>query len=341
MKKCFLLCCLVMMAATCFSQLKDTIFFNNGSNLIGKIKKIKLGVLSFDPDDANDITVQLRNLRTLAAVRKVFRVETTDQAVFLGKLFPDTAKGYVQFVHNNDTAGSYYLQNISVMYPYGIAFLQRFTGNVGLGYNYTRSSNFGRLNFDGALNYSSSKLEVSLTGSAIYTSTDSSFSRDNERLTIKNNYYFSPSWFATVFFNYQRNLELSLDRRYQEGFGIGNKFFTTQHVYTWARGGIVFNQEKSTEKITTGTLTEFFGQLEFNFFRFTKPDINLLMAQTVYYSISQNRFRSDGNSKINWEIIKNFKIGLEFYNNYDSNPPVEGSSKLDYGILFNLNYFFY
>ncbi|HXB31656.1 MAG TPA: hypothetical protein VNW49_17665, partial [Puia sp.] len=40
-------------------QLKDTIFFRNGSIILGEVKMIKLGVITFDPDDANDITVQL------------------------------------------------------------------------------------------------------------------------------------------------------------------------------------------------------------------------------------------------------------------------------------------
>ena len=348
MKKYVLFYCLVIITGTCFSQpkntanpqLKDTIYFNNSSKVIGKIKKVKLGVLTFDPDDAGDITVQLRNLSGIAAVRRIFRVETIDDGVFYGKLLPDSIKGYVKFVNDIDT-GTFYLQDISVMYPYGYTFVQRFTGNVGIGYDYTRSSNFGRLNFNGALNYSAPKVEVSLSGSGIYTMTDSSFSRDNERLAIKNNYYFTPSWFGTLFFNYQRNLELGLDRRYQEGFGVGNKFITNKHVYTWARTGVVFNQEKSTEKITTGTLTEFFGQIEFNFFRFTKPKIDLLMAQSIYYSISQHRIRNDGNTRVNWEIIRNFKITLELYNNYDSKPPVEGSSNFDYGVLFSLSYFFY
>jgi hypothetical protein len=50
-------------------QPRDTIYFKNGTTVIGKIKKIKLGVMTFDPDDANDITIQLKNLRTMALHR--------------------------------------------------------------------------------------------------------------------------------------------------------------------------------------------------------------------------------------------------------------------------------
>jgi Protein of unknown function, DUF481 len=339
MKFILLIVGLILAAATFSQSKKDTLFFNNGSIVIGEIKKIKLGVIAFDPDDANDITVKLRNLKTLSALSKVFRIETVKDVAYYGRLIPYKANE-VQLLHGSDTI-ILFIQDISVMYPYENAFLRRFSGNVGLGYSYTRSSNFGRLNFDGSINYTYRKEQLLFSVSGIYTMSDTSFSRDNENISLKNNYYFSPSWFGTLLFNYQRNIELGLQRRYQEGFGAGNKFITTKHVYAWARSGLVFNQEKSTENVTTGTLAEIFGQLQLNFFRFTKPEIDLDMSQTFYYSLSQNgRFRNDGETNLNWEIIDDLKLNLGFYNNYDSKPPVEGSRKLDFGIVFGVNYSF-
>lgn len=65
-------------------------------------------------------------------------------------------------------------------------------------------------------------------------------------------------------------------------------------------------------------------------------------AQTFYYSLSQTgRFRNDGKTTITWEIFKDFNLSLEPYNNYDSKPPVEGSDKFDYGIVFGIKYIFY
>ncbi len=189
MKRGILFLFLLIIAETVFSQVqKDTIFFNNGTIVIGKIKKVKLGVLTFDPDDANDIDVQLRNLRTMAAQRDVFRIETIRHVIYYGKLIPSGQKGYVQFVSDSDTT-IFPVLDIAIMSPSSNSFFQRFSGNVGLGYNYTRSSGFGRLNYDGALNYISPKDEVFLTLSGIYTMTDTSFSRDNESFVLKNNYY--------------------------------------------------------------------------------------------------------------------------------------------------------
>jgi hypothetical protein len=272
----------------------------------------------------------------------VFRVETIKDTVAFGRIIADSEIGYLGVVSGltGDTARAW-LEDISVLYPYHRSLMQRFTGNVGFGYSYTKSSGFGRLNFDAGITYRSKKVELNFTSSGIYTITDSSFSRDREDLSLKTNYYLTPSWFLTAILGYQRNLELGLQRRYQEGFGAGNKFLTGKHVYTWARGGMVLNQEKSTEQVTTGTLAELFGQLEFNFFRFAKPEISLRFAQAFYYGLSQSgRFRNDGETNLSWEIFNDFDVNLTFYNNYDSKPPVENSRKFDFGIVFGISYSF-
>jgi len=321
-------------------KVKDTLFFTNGSMIIGEIKSIKLGLVTFDPDDANDITVQLRKLRTIAGRMKVFRIETVAHNLYFGLLLPDTTKNRV-IVKTESENKSIDIENISVMYAFEKTIARRFSGAVGIGYTYTRSSGFGRLNYDANLKYTSRKTESNISTSGIYTLYDSLLSRDQENIEIKINYYFLRNWFLTAFIAYQRNLELGLQRRYQQGLGIGNKFLTRQHVYTWGRIGVVINQEKSTEDVSSGLLTELFGQLELNIFSFDKPNIDVLLSQSIFYSLTQaGRFRNDGNLSVKWEIFKDFDISLEPYNNYDSKPPVEGSHKFDYGIVFGISYTF-
>jgi hypothetical protein len=320
---------------------KDTIFFNNGTLVIGKLKKIKVGVVTFDPDDANDITVQLRKVKAIDATREIYRVESIKKAVLFGILKPDTLPQHVKIV-NGELQNSIGLEEINNLYPYSNRFIQRFSGNIGLGYNYTRSSGYGRLNFDMALNYNAKQNEVNTSISTIYTVTDSMFTRDREDVSIKDNYYFSPTSFATAFVVYQRNIELGILRRYQEGLGVGNKFLTSKMVYAWARTGLVLNQEKSTEGEKPGTQTEFFAQLQFNLFKFTKPEIKFDFTQTFYAGITEKgRIRSDGVANLSWEIIRDLRLSLQLYNNYDSKPPVSSNSNVDYGIVFGVSYVFY
>ncbi|ULQ58104.1 DUF481 domain-containing protein [Flavihumibacter rivuli] len=319
---------------------KDTLYFHNGTILIGKLKKIKLGYITFKPDNISEVTIQIPKVKTIAANTKIFRVELTNNQSYFGILktapFPNTSS----MIRTQDTV-TVFLEDISVLYPYGKSFKSRFSGSATIGYSYTKSSEFGRANFETKLNYITKRDEVSLSASGIYTITDSSFNRDREDASLKYNYYLNTNWFLTTFLTYQRNLELGLNRRFQEGFGIGDKFLTTKSIYAWSRGGFVLNQEKNIEGESSKTLTEVFGQLQFNFFRFTKPKIKVNLSQAFFYSLSQNgRFRNDGETNIDYEIITDFKINLGFYNNFDSKSPDTGTSKFDFGIVFGLSYIF-
>jgi hypothetical protein len=319
---------------------RDTLFFKNGSMVIGELKKIKLGVVTFDPDDANDITVQLQKLQTMAARTTVFRIETISHQVYFGKLLPCYANGCVTIVSGKDSIREQ-LVEISILYPFRNSFKQRFSGNMSTGFDYTRSSGLGRLNFDGRLTYLSKNEELIFTCSGIYTITDTTFSRDREDISIKNNYFFNPTWFGTLLLKYQRNLELGLQRRFQEGIGGGNKFITSMHVYAWTRFGVVLNQEINTENTSTGNLVELFGQLEFNFFRFTKPELSFNVTDALYYSLSQSgRFRNDSQLDAKWEIIKDLDLSISLYTNFDSQPPSDESRKFDMGIVFGISYSF-
>ena len=341
MKNVFVTLICISISLSGFSQtLKDSIIFRNGNRLQGEVKRVKLGVVTFDPDDANDVTVRLRNLKSITAISTVFRIETIDQMVYFGKLLPHPLDKYAYILQAGDSI-DLFLENISAMYPFHNEFWNRFSGSVGFGYSYTRSSNFGRINFDGKVNYLAKLVEINFSATGIYTITDTSTTRDREEVPFKFNYYFSGTWFLTAMFSYQRNLELGLQRRYQEGLGIGNKFLRRQTVYAWARSGIVLNQERNTENQSSGTLAEIFGQLQFNFFRFTKPEINFNLSQAFYYSLSQaGRFRNDGQTDLTWEVFKDFDLNLSFYNNYDSKPPVAESRKLDFGIVFGFAFSF-
>lgn len=324
-----------------FSQKQqDTLFFRNGSIILGEIKTIRLGVVNFDPADANDISVQLIKLKTISATGVIFRIETTEDHVYYGKIIPNEKKGYVRIVNEKDTI-EWMLERISVLYPFKDEFLDRFSGSATVGYTYTKSSKFGRFNFDLNASYVTRKDEITFGASGIYSITDTAFSREQENVNFKYNYYLTSSWFLTAFISYQRNIELGINRRYQEGIGAGNKFIRTQRVYGWLRTGVAINQQVSTDDVKSGTLTELFGQLQFNFFRFTAPKISLDFAQTFFYSLSQKgRFRNSGQTNLNWELISDFNLNLGFYNNYDSKPPASAASTLDYGIVFGLSYKF-
>lgn len=345
MRGCFplllhLLCLFFWASQTLAQKKKDTLFLNNGSSIIGELLKIEKGMMTFDPDDANNINVQVRKVKTIRGHSKIFRIETTSENVYYAKLKPSPLAGFAHLVSLYDTS-NILLTDISTLYAFEQSIWKQFSGTVGLGFSYTRSSDLGRLNFDGSLKYLGSKYDGTLTINTIATINDSVFSRDRENAALAVSYYFDASWFATVFLNYQRNIELGIQSRFQEGFGFGNKVLTRQNMQGKVVTGIVLNQERSIEGVQSKTLVEIPLQLRYDLFRFTKPKVNLQAYQSFYVSLSQKgRLRNDGQLTINWEIIDDLMLGLTYYNSFDNQPPTNLSQKFDYGLVFNISYKF-
>ena len=317
---------------------KDTLFFNNGTLVIGEIDRIQLGVISFDPDDANDITVQLRKLKSIHGTRS-FRIETVDHQVLFGKLTSSMHGGFVNVSMGNDTT-IVSLNNISNLYPIEKNFSQRVTGFISAGYSYTRSSDLGRLNLDGSATYLSKEMEFRLTASAISTIEERVYSRDNEDAGFMFNYYYHPVWYATSMLNYQRNVELGIKSRFQEGLGMGNKLLLTRYVRLLGFAALVVNQETSLEDVYSGNLTEGLIGFNFNVFRFEKPELDIQTIQYGFFSFSQERIRYEGDISVNWEMVEDLDLKISFYTNYDSNPPGDVSENFDYGTVISIAFEF-
>ena len=299
---------------------------------------MELGILSFKDDDLSMLNIKVNKLKWISAEQHLFRIETADEELYYGRIVPDTIPGRVIILSGINRISEPII-SINSLLSFRKKFSDRLEGNVSAGYSFTRSSDIGQLNVSFLLKYITSKNQLELSGSTIGTFDSSRYSRDREDVKLQDYYYFTRSWFMALSVNYQRNLQLSIARRYSEMAGLGNKFIVNTHFQALGITGISLNQEKSIEGDVSPVLVEIPLILRLNYFKFKKPNIQFGTTQTVYVSLSQKgRVRYDGNTTLYWEIIRNFSINLTFYNSYDNQPPDPTSSKKDYGIVFGLTY---
>jgi hypothetical protein len=60
----------------------------------------------------------------------------------------------------------------------------------------------------------------------------------------------------------------------------------------------------------------------------------------MFFSLSQSgRVRFNSNTTFSWELVKNFRLNINPYLNYDNQPP-EGNSNYDYGTSVGLTFYF-
>lgn len=322
-----------------YSQQKDTIHFYNNSIMVGELNGMSLGKINFDSDEVGDVRIKYHKIKTIKAKSHYYRIETNEKKIYFGYIEFSKIPGNIILIAGT-TNYELRIIDITSLSIYGKNWKESFSGYIGLGYSYTKSSAIGRLNFDGLLKYFKKKYESRLEASTIVTSENGTINRERENLGLSANYLINSKWFTGVSLRYERNSELGLLSRIQEGIGVGYNLISKQHNISHVTTGIVLNQEDDFNN-NKNEYVEWATKIKYDFFSFSKPNITLGVSQTLFVSLSQKgRIRNDGEFKVNWELIDDFKLSLSMYHNFDKKSPTNNSNKFDYGFVTGLNYEF-
>ena len=321
------------------SQPKDTLYFYNKTKIVGELLKVRLGRVDFDADGISILNIKNTKIESMHAASRSFRIETVEGDVLHGYLTRSQTSGMVVI---NDTIHSeeIYVDNITNLTWFGNSWKSRFSGNVSAGYTYTKSSQIGRLNADGVLRYNTAKTQTQLQGDMIITTDSVIAVVERGNLVLTHDYSFANLWAAVGVLRYQRNLELGLDRRWQEAVGLGRRFVISKSQQASAVTGVALNQEKNQEGVQS-TNTEALLQVNYNLYSFVSPNLTIAFVQSMYIGLTEtDRLRLDGNTTFDYELIKDFYVNLQFYHNYDSRSPATGEPNVDYGFVAGLRYKF-
>jgi hypothetical protein len=319
---------------------KDTLYLRNGLAVAGELKGMSLGLVEFDLDGIQLVNVKINKIKSLYASMHLFRVQTTHKHIYFSTIQNSSNAGEV-IISTQAGADTLLLENISSITYFNIGKRGLWEGKVSTGYSFTKSSDIGRFNFDATINYKTQKNNMGIVVSTITTQENDTWNRDREDFRISDQYYLNGLFQAFGVVSYQRNLELGLARRFQEGLGMGVNLWAK----TKARGdlltGLVANQDLGTDGIEQKIRFELPLVFSMHVFSFAKPDISISISQTAFFDVSGNkRIRQDGDIRINWKVFSDFGVSLQFYDNFDSKSPGTGQSNVDYGTVFGLTYKF-
>jgi hypothetical protein len=327
-------------AQTSHGQVKDSIFMKDGTILSGELKALKSGRIEFDIDNISIVKIKYDKIKMIRGVSHAYRIETSDRKIYYGYLRRTDVPGTVK-VDMKDSIATIPIHNISTLTSLNSKSLRTINGYISSGFNYARSSKAGRFNLDGVMHIQLQRMNTDVTGNMFISQTDSTWVRDRESFSLNSFYILNP-WFSLGgTLKYQRNFELGLARRFQEGVGLAVNLLNNNNFQIRTLSGVVVNQEKSTEGIEFPTQVEIPFQLYLEYFKFSKPNISVITTQSAYFSLTDaGRVRWDGETRISWEIIEDLAFSLQVYHNYDNRPPSGNERKWDYGTVFGLKYQF-
>lgn len=319
-----------IVSATAMAQKTDKVYLKNGDSFTGEIYSMKFAQVSFNMTSTG--TIQIRWVEVVKVLSdKIFQVTMQNGKVVVTKL--DSIFFERQHVLLDDIVEIVQIKD---------RFLKRLEGSVSLGFNYTKSNDNLQFNFNSSTTYIKPKLQTNLSLSSVISnqSGDSVLSK-NQNITLsilkhlENNFYLASS------LGWQQNTLLGLANRFLLTGGGGKILINDNHHLMLTGTGLSYNLEQSDKSSQYTSNLEALASVQFKKFRYLTPKVSVNAQYIIYAGLTDwGRIRMNLNLTTKYEILKDFNIGLTFYDNYDSRPPAGAISTNDFGTNFTLGYDF-
>jgi len=327
------------------AQKTDSIFHINGDILTGDLKNMAYGVATYKMDGMGTISVEDVKIKSIKS-QKLFEIEMKDGSVNYGSLDSlDVSLGHVRKVTivTKDSIIVVNIDDIVEIYPIKRNFWMRTSGNLGLGFNYTKGSNIASILVSGNLYYRKKKsyFLLEFTDNNTYQEKDLTAVQANASLAWQR--ILKKKWSAQAAFQASQNSELGTKLR------LGYNMLGIRDIAynNWNRlyAGVGFSLMQETPYDDSGITNDVSAliQVVWKVYKFTAPKINV-DADISYLPYITNPSRNRVNINFNPSISifsDNFKVGLTFYYNFDSDPPSGATSTYDYGTNLQLSYSFH
>jgi len=325
------------------AQKTDTIILDNGSVVIGEIVQMSYNTLTLKTTPMRTIQIKWYTVDYIISPNKVFVIETqtgrTVKDIIYGSIDSAGTPGHLAITSTSGVT-MYHRSEIATIYQIKNKFFSKFSGNIGLGASYTKSSNILQLNYDGNLSYQGPKFLSRLNFSSIVTQQQDTIVTTKTDVTLNSYYFLSAQWSVTNYLGYNRNSELGINRRLYIGVGAALQALSKKNMSMILSAGGLRTFERSEAGSTSdnyeGTL-----QADYRIYKNTSPEINLTNTVKYYPNFTdwgRNRIEVELNANV--EIITNLYLGPNVYYNYDSRPSEGATSTDDYGIVLKLTYKF-
>jgi hypothetical protein len=332
------LACVAAWPAAASAAYPDTVVLSNGNVLQGEVKGLQYAKLTFKTDAASTIYIKWDRVVEITAPA-YFEVETTTGVRFYGSLGAGKQPGQLT-LRLGDQAIDLRLDFVVRIRPLKQGFWERIDGSVNLGASFTSSSGIGQ----GSLNVSVTSKRPKFTFGTTFDSTVTVQPDQPEqtRIVLGLSYtrLLSSRWFAVANGKFEQNTELGIRLRSSFGAGVGRFVAQTNRtVISWT-GGLTVNREIPIEGEQQDNIESFIGA-SYSFFTYDTPKTNITTSFVAIPSLNVGgRVRTDLDTNLSREIVKDFTVGTTVYYSYDSRPPTEDAKKHDIGVTLTVGWTF-
>lgn len=308
----------------------DVIILHNGDKVTGEIKELTRGRLRVSTNYMDTVLIEWDEIKSITSPQR-FEVEVSSGARFVGSI-PETSETGTIAVASAETTLD--LEQPLVVYITQLdeGFWDRLDATVDLGFSVTRANRAQQFTLGSEVSYRTLNYLGRATFESLLTDREDSESSTRNDLSINLQRFFPNRWFAAALTQFTRNKELGLDLRSLMGAAAGRELVQTNRTKFSVFGGAGFTRERFIADTARHSAEAVLG-LRHELFTWGQKETDITTTVIAFPSLSDlGRLRVEFNTRIRWEIFKDFFWSASAFDSFDSQPPAEDVERNDFGI---------
>jgi hypothetical protein len=270
-----------------------------------------------------------------------FEVELQNGFMYLGRFGRPQDEGTLRIESAEGEAVEIGLGRVIRINAIEDSFWRRIDGSLSLGFSYTKASDVATLSFGTDASYRKPRFLYTFDLNAIVTSQEARPTTRRADLSFSYVRFRRNRVFVQGNTGAQTNDELGIDLRVLLGGGVGRHWRQTNRTLFYSSGGLAATEEWLAGTSESQTNLELYVTTVYEFFQYDTPKSDIVVSLTLYPSLTDwGRVRTEFDSSIRRELIKDFFLDVSLYASGDSRPPQTAVATLDYGIVLSLGWTF-
>ena len=327
---------IAVVASPAAAQKTDVVTMVNGDTITGEIKGIDKGLLRLSTSGMGTVEIKWSHIAAIQT-DKTLEIELSSGPRVYGALQPDEQGGIAVVLGAESQAID--LDDVAEGWPVGKSFWQKQDGKLDLGFSLTQASSQAQYNLNVTNTFNGRRYRIPLKVASAVTTVDNETTTNRhvvEGAWIRDLKW--SRWFGIAVGGYQRNDELDLDSRVTGGGGAGRYLLQSSRSEWGLYGAVIGTQERYSEGTSQTGASAIVGT-NLGLFIYGDHDLSLDIGAQVIPSLSgSSRLRVEFTSSVNYELVSRLYLGLNFYDQYDSNPPQETALRNDFGVSSTVGY---
>ncbi len=321
----------------------DVVILKNGDRVTGEIKSLDRGKMSLSTDHMGTIQIEWVEVAQVTS-QWVFEVETETGLRTIGTLAPAAEPEMIQIL-GEDSRKTLNQTSVVKMTQLEAGFLARLEGYVDLGFSFARANRATEWTLGAEVKSHNAIRQIRANLSSLFSDRKDVESNTRNVLNLDWTRFFSNRWLATGLGRFTQNQELDLDLRSTFGGTVGRHLLHSNKSTFILNGGAVFTREKFTvddpdDPASIANSIEALAIVQYQLFNFGDPETDIVVSFSILPSLSDwGRFRMNFDTRIRYELFKDFFWSVSAYDQYDSRPP-EGTERNDFGVNTSVGWSF-